>query len=106
MPADLDAAIRKHVQKIRKHARSRAIEAGEDHDKPLYRAAVDAETVVAALLAVLDLHEPDGDGRCSHCLDGDAISISWGLPVCEPQRDPCATKRAIAKKLGIAVPDE
>lgn len=73
----------------------------DDFDEPLATLAVgagldaefiaaartDVPVLVAALRAVLDLHEDDGHGECSHCPD--PSDAHWSAPW------PCPTVRAI-----------
>lgn len=60
-----------------------------------------AEEMRAALLAVLDAHEPEGVAptRCSQCLDGGP-----GYEA-EPAEWPCPTVQAIAQALGVEAKD-
>lgn len=55
--ADPDAALRERIQTTLKNAARLAIEAGRDHDKRLYRAAVEVEALADATLAVLELKQ-------------------------------------------------
>lgn len=58
----------------------------------------------AAIVAVLDLHSTDGDGDCLVCVDWEEDEDGDLMPYRVPG-EPCPTKRAIAEKLGVEVPD-
>ncbi|MEB3367390.1 hypothetical protein [Saccharopolyspora mangrovi] len=57
-----------------------------------------------ALIAVLDLHEPQGNDSgepwCLVCEDGDGYGGIYGGPEEAPY--PCDTVRAIARELGVS----
>lgn len=44
-----------------------------------------------AVLAVFDLHQPDEDGECSHCITREATGVAW----------PCTTALALLDNGGV-----
>jgi len=109
---DLNEQIRMKVAATRHNAQKRGIDADEERDPRLTQLAADTEDLATALLAALDEHQqayslvydvprrPSGEPRrelhpwCV-CQEHDAMA--------DDGREPCPTKRAIAKELGIEV---
>lgn len=119
-PDDLDAAIRLRIQTIGSNATRRAIEAGQRHDKPVSRLAVDTEAVCAALMAAVELHKPGrraGDegkeydepvfNRAGEPRGFVRVKRPVGAYWCHACREPspCVEQKTIARALGIKATD-
>ena len=92
--SDLDAAIRARLAEWQRFRRQDgAIAEGYGYDE-----------MAAAIEAVLDRHSTDGDGDCLVCVEWEEDEYGDLMPYRVPG-EPCPTKREIAAKLGVEVPD-